>query len=82
MCRSEESDNNISFCVFQASKETIADVYNDITLANALHVANITIINVHNTTLGVGNTISDGVDATITISMNKKYYVKVQHSIH
>jgi hypothetical protein len=84
----EEFINITSFCVFQASKETLADVYSNITLANALSVANITLINVHNTATGVGNTISDGVTgvgntisdgfgATITISMNPKYYFKV-----
>ena len=77
MNRNEESNNNPSFFIFQASKETIADVYNNITLANAQHVANITLVNIHNTATGVGNTISDGVGATITISINLKYYFKI-----
>ena len=58
----------IILLALQASKETLADVYNNITLANAQHVANITLVNVQNTATGVGNTISAGVDTTITIS--------------
>jgi len=61
---------NSAQSTLQASKETLADVYNNITLANAQHVANITLVNVQNTATGVGNTISAGVDTTITITGN------------
>ena len=54
---------------FQASKETLSDIYNDITLENAQIAAHSTLVNAQNAAAAAQDTITQGVDTTITISM-------------